>query len=266
MDFSSALILGAVQGFTEFLPISSTGHLIIAREILGLQVSYSLLVDAVLHLATALAVFLYFRRDFLRLIVSAWRWVRHHDIHQKDRNLILALILGTIPAAVLGLLFEDFVSSVVRSVEVVAWTLVAGSAIFLVAEYIGRKNILKEVLPRTGLGIGFFQAIALIPGMSRAGMAISGGLIFGLTREEAARFAFLLSFPIILGAGLLSLFELSTNGILAELGFSIVVAATAAFITGLLAIHYLLKYLRNHTLGVFIVYRLILAGLLFMLF
>lgn len=266
MDFSSALVLGAVQGLTEFLPVSSTGHLIVAREFLGLQVSYGLLVDAVLHLATALAVFLYFRHDFLRLIASAWSFVRRGDIHQKDRNLILALVLGTLPAVVLGVLFEDYVAGVVRSVEVVAFALIAGSLLFMLAEYVGRQNSIEEVLPRTGLRIGFFQALALIPGMSRSGMAISGGLIFGLTREEAARFAFMLSFPIILGAGLLSLFQLSEDGILAELGTSMLVAAGAAFVTGLLAIHYLLKYLRHHTLGVFIAYRLVLALALLVLF
>lgn len=263
MDFPSAIILGFVQGLTEFLPVSSTGHLILARELLGLQVEYGLLVDAVLHLATALAVFLYFRADFLRLLVSLWRWIRHNDIHQKDRNLILALFLGTLPAVVLGILFEDYVAGAVRSVEVVAWALIIGSAVFALAEYFGRKNTLQEVLPHTGLRVGFFQAMALLPGMSRSGMAISGGLLFGLTREEAARFAFLLSFPIILGAGGLSLFQLSTNGILAELGLSILAAAFAAFTSGLLAIHYLLKYLRNHTLGIFIVYRLILAIAIF---
>jgi undecaprenyl-diphosphatase len=247
---------------TEFLPVSSTGHLVIARELLGLQVEYGLLVDAVLHLATALAVFLYFRADFIRLLVSLWRWIRHNDIHVRDRNLILALILGTLPAVPLGIIFEDYISGAVRSVEVVAFALIAGSLLFVFAEYVGKKNILEEVKLRTGLRIGFFQALALIPGMSRSGMAISAGLIFGLTREEAARFAFMLSFPIILGAGGLSLLRLSSDGILAELGFSILGAAAAAFVTGWAAIHYLLKYLRHHTLGVFVVYRLALAAVL----
>ncbi len=259
MDIPQGIILGAVQGFTEFLPISSTGHLIIVRELLGLSVSYGLLVDAVLHLATALAVLLYFRRDFLRLTVSLFRWVRYRDIHQKDRNLLLALFLGTIPAVVLGLLFEDSIAGVFRSVEVVAFSLIAGSIIFVLAEYVGKRNVLQEVSPSTGVRIGLFQALALIPGMSRSGMAISGGLIFGLTREEAARFAFLLSFPIILGAGMLSLLQLSSDGFLAELGVSMLVAAVSAFITGWFAIHYLLKYLRTHTLGIFVVYRVALA-------
>lgn len=262
MDFPSALILGAVQGLTEFLPVSSTGHLIIARELLGTTTEYGLLVDAVLHLATACAVFLYFRRDFMRLIAAAWGWLRHGDIQQKDRNLILALVLGTIPAVVLGVLFENYFTGAARSVEVVALALIAGSILFLFAEHLGRANVVEEVLPHTGLRVGFFQALALIPGMSRSGMAISGGLIFGLTREEAARFAFMLSFPIILGVGGLSLVELSANGILAELGFSILVAAAAAFTTGWFAIHFLLAYLRRHTLNVFIVYRLALAAAL----
>ena len=279
MDILSALILGIIQGLTEFLPISSTGHLILAREFLGLEEAYSLSFDAVLHLATALAVLIYFWSDFIRLMFTAVRWIMQllqrmsskraeigvlEQQDRKDRTLILALILGTLPAAVLGIIFEDYIGSVFRSAEFVAWTLVAGSFIFLFAEWVAKKIPQSEITPRMGLKIGFFQALALIPGMSRSGMSISGGLLLGLKRDEAARFAFLLSLPIIVGAGGLSALRLGFSGLLSEIGSALIVGAIAAFVTGWLAIHYLLKYLKNHTLGVFVVYRLTLAALIFL--
>lgn len=279
MDMLSAIILGVVQGLTEFLPISSTGHLILAREFLGLESTYSLSFDAVLHLATALAVLIYFWKDFVRLVAAAVRWIKElfHYLSvqptsaeiaaadRKDRMLILAIILGTIPAAVLGVLFEDYVGTIFRNSVLVAWALIVGSLLFVFAEWYAKRCEKRNVSPGVGFKIGFFQAIALIPGMSRSGMAISGGLIFGLTREEAARFAFLLSFPIILGAGSLSALRLGFSGILADIGSALVIGAIAAFATGWLAIHYLLKYLKNHTLGVFVIYRLVLAGLILFL-
>lgn len=273
-DLLSACILGIVQGLTEFLPISSTGHLILAREFLGLHATHSLSFDAVLHLATALAVLIYFWSDFVRLIRVAFHWSQGQfrgsgtigEEEKKDRVCILALTLGTIPAAVLGILFEDYIGNVFRSAELVAWALVAGSAVFLLAEWRAARVVSQGVTLRAGCAIGFFQAIALIPGMSRSGMAISGGLLFGLKRDEAARFAFLLSFPIILGAGGLSAVRLGVSGVLADNTSALAAAALTAFITGWLAIHYLLKYLKHHTLGVFVVYRLMLAALIFIMF
>jgi len=280
MDIISGIILGAVQGLTEFLPISSTGHLILAREVLGLQVGYGLSVDAVLHLATALAVVIYFRADFWRLVCVLCRWLRelphlllqHTGVagggeargqDQRDRTLLLALILGTVPAVVFGLLLEDIIETTFRNPLLVAGALIAGSLLFLAAEGIikKRENARSAPTASEGLGIGFFQALALVPGMSRSGMTIVGGMLLGLTRAEAARFGFLLSLPIILGAGGRSAFELGLSGVFAELGVPLFFAALAAFATAMLAIHYLLKYLREHTLAIFVVYRLALAAI-----
>jgi len=262
MDILSGIILGVVQGLTEFLPVSSTGHLILAREALGLQVEYGLSVDAMLHLATALAVLIYFRSDFIRLLKTAYNWIQRKTTDTKDRTLVVALVLGTIPAVVVGLLLEDIVSTVFRSPLLVAGALVAGSVLFIVAEYVAKKKEEQKIAVSAGGGfaIGLFQALALIPGMSRSGMTIVGGLLLGLTREEAARFGFLLSLPIIIGAGSKSVLELGLSGIIAELGFSLLLSALAAFGTAIVAIHYLLKYLRTHTLMVFVIYRLVLAG------
>lgn len=264
MDIFSSLILGAVQGLTEFLPVSSTGHLIIARDLLGLSLVGTLSFDAVLHFATAFAVLIYFRKDFVELFKTFFRWVRREPMDRVERNLMLALIIGTAPGVFFGLMFQGDIETIFRNVHLVAWALIGGSVLFLLAEYVSKKLAERQALGehvslKQGLIIGFFQALALIPGVSRSGSTISGGLLLGLSREQAARFAFLLSFPIILGAGSKSLLDLETSGFLQEFGFSVLVGAVAAFITGIFAIHYLLKYLKNHTLGVFVVYRLALA-------
>lgn len=257
------LILGFIQGVTEFLPISSTGHLILAREFLGIQndfAGFGLAVDAVLHFATAFAVLVYFRKDITELVRSTLLWLGGREPKAESKTLILALALGTIPAVILGLLLEGYMETAFRSAELVAYALIGGSALFLIAEYFAKQN--QELSVKKGIGIGFFQALALIPGVSRSGAAISGGLLLGLTREGAARFAFLLSFPIILGAGMKKFLELGNEGVLIGIAPMLVVSSLAAFISGMLAIHFMLRYLRTHTLGIFIIYRLALAALI----
>jgi len=261
MDPLSGIILGIIQGLTEFLPISSSGHLIIAREFFGVESAFDLSFDAVLQLATSLTVLVYFRKDFLRIAKLPFAYIRKQVIKREDKILLGALVLGTIPAVVFGLLLEDTMETVFRSAELVAWTLLAGSLIFYLAEkFAKQESVLTE---KKGLWIGFFQVLALIPGMSRSGMTISGGLFMGLTRENAARFSFLLSFPIIFGSGMKKLLELGFGGAFNELGISLFLGAVSAFIVGMLAIHYLLKYLKNHSLSVFIWYRVILAAIIF---
>lgn len=260
MSILDALILGVTQGLTEFLPVSSTGHLILMRDLLGMTTENGLGVDAMLHFATALAVGLYFRHDILRLARSTLLWVRTRSCDSADRVLILALILGTIPAAIAGFFLEHTMDTLFRDAHLVAVVLLVGSALFLVAEYVHKKQqTLKPLTVGKGVAVGFFQVLALVPGMSRSGSTISGGLLLGLSREQAARFGFLLSFPIILGAGSKKLMELSGSGALGEEWFPILIGAAAAFVSGLAAIHYLLKFLKNHTLLVFVVYRVLLA-------
>lgn len=250
-------LLGVVQGLTEFLPVSSTGHLILFREWLGLSSSYGLAVDAVLHLATALAVLIYFRMDILHLIKTTFGWVMGQVIAKEDRTLILALIFGTIPAVLIGFFSQDAIEGVFRSPELVAYALLAGSALFFVAERVAKKTATLTVTH--GVIIGFFQVLALIPGMSRSGSTISGGLLLGLSREASARFAFLLSFPVILGAGTFKLFELQSTGVVSSTGPLIALAALCAFISGISAIHFLMRYLKNNSLDIFIIYRIALA-------
>jgi undecaprenyl-diphosphatase len=258
MDILGAIILGAVQGLTEFLPVSSTGHLIVARELFGISAENGLAFDALLHLATALAVIVYFWSDWMRLFRSLINGVCGRGIERTDGMLIGAIVVGTIPALILGLLFADTIESVFRSAHFVAYILLFGSAVMLVAEYVARHNQPLTVM-RGGI-IGCFQALALLPGMSRSGATISGGLLLGLPRHEAARFAFLVSLPIILGAGSLKAFEVMSGDLPALPWIPLILGALTAFGVGLGAIGLLMRFLKTYTLVPFVVYRVLLAG------
>jgi undecaprenyl-diphosphatase len=260
MTFLDAILLGLVQGLTEFLPVSSTGHLVLMREVLGLQTEHGLAVDATFHFATAFAVLIYFRKDIYELALGFIQKLQGKVIEPHTNTLIWALILGTVPGVVAGLLLEESIDTVFRSPHLIAWVLILGSVLFLVAEYVTKKmSAHTELTVHKGVAVGFFQVLALIPGMSRSGATISGGMLMGLTREKAARFAFLLSFPIILGAGSKKLLELSTVGMGGYEWLVIAVGASTAFTSGLLCVHFLLRFLKNHTLHVFVVYRIALA-------
>lgn len=266
MDSLSLVALGVVQGLTEFLPVSSTGHLILARELFGLETEFGLAVDALLHLATAFAVLVYFRRDIFSLARAAVRFFLRQPIEHRERVLLLSLILGTIPAGIAGFFLEETMDTLFRSAELVAWVLLLGSALFLVAEYVGKRYPLKHGISIwRGVIIGCFQALALVPGLSRSGATISGGLMLGLSREDAARFAFLLSFPIILGAGLKKVLELEGAGVFASDTLPLALGGLAAFVSGMLAIHYLIRFLKNHTLLVFVAYRVAIAVVVLLL-
>ncbi len=258
MDVLSGLILGVVQGLTEFLPISSSGHLILAREIFGISGEYGLSVDAVLQLATVLAIGIYFWRDLSRLASSTVRLALRRKVDRTDRTMVLAIIIGTVPAAVLGLLLEDYMENVFRSPWLVVGTLVVGALLMLLAETVARQD--ARLTWKRGLVVGLFQSLALVPGMSRSGSTISGGLFCGLKREDAARFSFLLAFPIIAGSGALKLVDLIAAGAAADLGWALAAGFAAAFMVGMGAIHFLLRYLRRHSLSVFIWYRIALAS------
>jgi undecaprenyl-diphosphatase len=280
MDFIQSAILGLVQGLTEFIPVSSTGHLILARKIMGLDLVGSLSFDAILQLATGLAGLVYFWRDIWNIIKTLFNFIFRKPVEQKDKSILLALIIGTIPAIVLGLFLQDYMDTIFRGTTVVAITLILGAVLFYFAEKIGRQKIgqanglaesakdirgpeselFSGVLSvKKGLAVGLFQCLALLPGFSRSGSTISGGLFMGLDRELAIRFSFLLSLPIIFGSGLKKVFDLYQGGNLIDLGGSLFIASIFAFISGLLAIHFLLKFLKNHSLNYFGVYRIILA-------
>lgn len=263
MNYFDALFLGVIQGITEFLPISSSGHLIILREILGLSEVNGLAVDALLQLATALAVVVYFMRDFVRIAKSIFtsKSTRSTD-ETKDRTLALAIIIGTIPAVFFGLILENAMETVFRSTKVVAGTLLFGSLLMVLAEKMYKG--LSELTVRKGFVLGLFQALALLPGVSRSGATISGGMILGLTREDATKASFMFAVPILVGSGLKKTFELFGSGS-EQIGGPLYLAFFVSFFVGIFVIRFLLRFLKTHTLYPFVYYRIILAIVILLL-
>ncbi|HEU4571848.1 MAG TPA: undecaprenyl-diphosphatase UppP [Candidatus Limnocylindrales bacterium] len=260
-----ALVMGIVQGLAEFLPISSSGHLIIVPALLGWTDPFidSLAFSVMLHMGTLVALLIYFWRDWLRLIPAGLATIRDRSFRgDPDRRLAWLIVVTVIPAAIVGTLLNDFIESNVRQAGVVAVLLVVGAAIMWLAERWGRKQREIDGLGfGAAFGIGLAQAIALFPGISRSGISISAGLFANLTREAAARFSFLMAAPVIAGAGVFEARKLVTGeaGVTVELA-PLVVGFLAAMIAGLIAIWALLRYLRTNSLGIFIAYRLIAAA------
>ena len=259
MTILDAIVLGAVQGLTEFLPVSSSGHLILAREIFGIGVESGIAFDAMLHFATSLAVVVYFRSDIWILVRTLGRLTTGTS-EFKDRALLFAIIVATIPAVLFGYLLEDLIGMAFRDATLVALTLLLGSTIMFVAERWWRDTtfLLSPPSLRIAFVVGLFQSLALIPGMSRSGMAISGGMLMGLSREQSARFAFLIAVPLMLGAGAKKIAGMSLDGTGIEI-MSLLAGSASAFFIGSIVIHYFLKFLRTNSLFPFIIYRVIIA-------
>ena len=260
MNIFDGVILGIVQGLTEFLPVSSSGHLIIARQILGIQTADGLAFDAVLQLATILAVGVYFFKDLLKLATTFFKVIFRKVVSSQEKTMLWAIVIGTIPAVIFGLLLQHKMETVFRNVHLVALTLFLGSLIMFFAEYCAKNN--KPITVGRGFLIGLYQTLALFPGMSRSGSTISGGLFTGLTREDAIRFSFLLSFPIILGSGAKELLGLGSSILSAPL----MIGCLVAFIVGIISIHFLVSYLKKHTMNVFVIYRILLVIVLLVMF
>lgn len=261
MNFLESIALGIIQGITEFLPISSSGHLILARDFFGIQALSGLAFDAVLQLATTLAILVYFRKEVIRLIESFFKIVFRKEHDSRQRAITIAIILGTIPAIGFGLVLEGLMETMFRNSMLVVFTLLLGAGLMEFAERMWKKkgSELKKITPVRGFWIGLFQSLALVPGMSRSGMTISGGLFLGLGREEATRFSFLLALPILLGSGFKKLLDLGTSGLLDSIGLQLLIGSIVSFVVGILAIHFLITFLRRHTMKVFIWYRVGLA-------
>jgi undecaprenyl-diphosphatase len=261
-----AVVLGLVQGLTEFLPVSSSGHLIVVPALLGWHDPFidSLAFSVMLHIATLLALLVYFRADWLRLIPAGLAAIRERSLgDDRDRRLAWLLAVATVPAVIVGVALNDAIETVFREPRLVAVTLVLGAAILFIADRVGSHNkSVQSITFPVAAGIGAAQALALLPGVSRSGISISAGLFAGLDRESAARFAFLMATPITAGAGLWELRKIIGGEAGVDLPLVPLVAGMlAALVSGLLAIAILLRYLRTHGLGVFVVYRLALAAL-----
>lgn len=249
MSIFEALILGLVQGLTEFIPVSSSGHLLLVHEVLGSQ-NTSLSFDVALHVGTLVALLVYFWKDIADLLAKF-----HTD--SREGRLARLLAVATIPAAVAGLLFNTFIEDNLRSSTIVAMSLAGVAVLMLLADKYARLVEHHEVKFKQGLFIGFAQALALIPGVSRSGITITAGLFAGLSREKAARFSFLLAIPIITGSAIGIFIK---DGFASDSTGSMMVGMFAAFASGLFAIAFLLKVIARVGLTPFAWYRIALAA------
>jgi undecaprenyl-diphosphatase len=259
VEMFQAIILGFVQGATEFIPVSSSGHLVLVPWLLGWD-SPGLVFDTAVHWGTLVAVLLYFRHDW-KLLVTAWvRSLPHRDRQSPGSRLVWLLLLGTLPAALLGFIFEDFFESLFGEPGWVSVFLLVTAGLLAVAERVGsRKRDLSDVAPKDALLIGLGQAAAIAPGISRSGATISVGLLRGLRRQDAARFSFLLATPIILGAGLFKLVDLVRVPDPLVYAPGLVVGFVTAAAVGYVCIWGLLRYLERGSLHVFSAYCALLG-------
>jgi undecaprenyl-diphosphatase len=260
-----ALFMGIVQGLTEFLPVSSSGHLVVVPFLLGWNDPFlnSLGFSVMLHLGTLVALLVYFRDDWARLIPAGLAAVRDRSFRSDpDRRLAGLLVASTIPAALAGLVFNDLIEDQFREVGLVAVMLVVGGTILFAADRVGRRSrAIADITFPVAIGIGAAQALALIPGISRSGISISAGRLAGLDREAAARFAFLMATPITAGAGLFEARKLLTGESGVQVALEpMLVGMIAALLSGLAAIHLMLRYLRTRSLDLFVWYRFVLAA------
>ncbi len=262
MSWLQVVVLSVIQGLTEFLPISSSGHLAIASE-LFFHGDAGASFTAVSQLGTEAAVLVYFFRDIVR-ILKAWLGglLVKARRDNPDYRLGWYVIIGSLPIAVAGLLFKDEIRSEVRNLWVIATAMLVFSAVIAAAEYFSRQNRhIGQITWRDGLFVGLAQCLALVPGVSRSGATISAGLIRGLDRQLSARFGFLLAIPAVFASGLFSLpdaFHPASEGMSAT-GPQLAVSVVITFVVGLAAVAWLLRFLTHHAMYWFVGYRVILA-------
>ena len=264
MNALHAIVLGIVQGLTEFLPVSSTAHLRIVPAFLGWK-DPGAAFTAVVQLGTLLAVLIYFRSDIIR-IVSVWvRSLTNRELRGTlDARLGWFIGLGTIPVGIFGLLFKNSIETGARNLNLIGSMLILLGVVLLAAERVGSKERPIETLDsKDATAIGVAQALALVPGVSRSGATITAGLFRGLTREAAARYSFLLSIPAVLVSGLFELRKIGDPG--GASASATVVATILAFIVGYASIAFLLRYLTRHSTGVFVAYRIVVGALVLIL-
>lgn len=256
-----SIIFGAVQGLTEFLPISSSGHLLILHEFFDVQLD-ELSFDAALHLGTLFALLIYFASDIRKLIIAFFGLFSSASREDEHGRLIVPIILGTIPAAIVGFFLEDIIAEMLRSPWIVVATLIVGGLLFILVERLKASQELIAIKNRQGFFIGIAQALALIPGISRSGITITAGMASGFSRYASTRFSFLLSIPIVLGAGIKKLIDLLEENLATSDYVAIAAGIVAACVFGIFAIRILLKFTQSHRLHAFAYYRFVLAVLL----
>ncbi len=258
MTLFQALILGVVQGATEFLPVSSSGHLIIVPKLLGMQ-EQPLVFDTTMHLATALTLLVYFFKDYiviLRKFIEGLFKEKKLYVFDPTTPSLLLLAISSLPAAVLGFLLDNKIEGTFRDVRYVLLFVAIGTVLMIAAHVYG-KGTRDQATFKEGVAIGFFQSLALFPGVSRSGATISGSMLMGLKREYAARFSFLISVPIVVAAAFFKI--LSTDWANSGLTFAeLSIGFVSSFVTGMFAVRFLLSYLKDKGLKIFIIYRVLL--------
>jgi undecaprenyl-diphosphatase len=262
-----AFILGVVQGLTEFLPVSSSGHLLAFHDFLGFDLADSLSFDAALHLGTLAALLAFFWRDVIGIVRGFFSSLRKWEVQTNQQQAFAwAVILGTIPAGIVGLALEDWIGKNLRSPWLVVVTLVIGAFGFWIAERWYAKQTPKQPLTlRRAIIVGLAQCVALIPGISRSGATIVAGLGVKLERGMAARFAFLVSLPVVAAAGTLKLRELLLADLTRSELTSIGIGVATSAIVGYVVIAFFLRFIQHRTLAVFAWYRLAAAAVLSLL-
>ena len=287
MEIFQSIVLGIIQGITEFLPISSSGHLVLIPHIFGWQ-DQGLAFDVALHWGTLIAVLIYFRKDWVDIIGKSYllcwlhspdravepvaqngftgikpRWSQCINIRYLKSDLLFIIIIATIPGVIAGLLLNNYAETVFRNPLIIAGTLFFGATFLFYSDKTGSKKLdLRDLTLKMGIMIGLFQALAIIPGISRSGITITIALLLGMRRTAAAKFSFLLSTPIILGAGIKEFPSLIESG----LNINIIIGVLVSAISGYLAIKYMLKYLENRNYNIFVGYRMVLSIIIIVLF
>ena len=268
MSIFEAIILGIIQGLSEFLPISSTGHLTVAGKLMNLisdsQPERWTAFIAVIQLGTMLAVLIYFAKDLYQIIKDfiLENFINRNKFSNQNLNSRTGwlIIIGTIPVVIIGLAFKDLIEgALTKNLYVISFSLIGLALVLAIAEKTaGIKKEIKDISIKDSIFIGIAQASALIPGASRSGTTITGGLFTGLKRDSAAKFSFLLSIPAVLASGLLQLFE-SFKYLNSDILTNLIVATTVSAISGYLAIDLLLKFLRKNSTFIFIYYRIVMG-------
>jgi undecaprenyl-diphosphatase len=268
MTIFQAILLGIIQGLTEYLPISSTAHLRIVPALLGWP-DPGAAFTAVIQFGTLVAVLWYFSKDIVRIFAAVITGLRERQpFHNHDAQLGWLIAVGTIPIVVLGLLLKDDIETGLRSLYVISASMILLALLLMLAEIVKQRRVargaqlktLEQLNWKDVLVVGFAQAVALIPGSSRSGCTITGGLFMGMSRETAARFSFLLSLPSVFAAGMYELIEQRHELLSSNIGAAnLIIATVVSGVVGYASIAFLLSYLKRHSTYLFIIYRVILG-------
>jgi undecaprenyl-diphosphatase len=270
MTILQAIVLGITQGLTEFAPVSSSGHLILVPWLFGWSIlddpELNKTFDVALHIGTLVGAVLYFRRDLWRYLVAWFRSIARRSIESADERIAWALVIGTIPGAIAGALFEGFITDKLGQPGLIAVMLaVFGVVLYVVDKRAPSRTSLEGVSVPDGLVMGIAQALALQPGVSRSGVTMTAGRLLAIDRESAARFSFLLSIPIIAGAGLFKGLEVARDGLPPGMAAPFLWGMVSSAISGFLVIAFLLSYLRRRDFFIFMAYRIAVAVLVLVL-